>query len=41
MGFTIEDAITLLDSGLSDGLSEMTFAQCPVALETNRLRGER
>ena len=26
MGFAIEHAIALLDSGLSDGLSEMTFA---------------
>ncbi|MGD1078816.1 MAG: hypothetical protein ABR881_10895 [Candidatus Sulfotelmatobacter sp.] len=26
MGFAIEHAIALLDSGLSDGLSEMAFA---------------
>src|ERR1700730_6912252 len=26
VGFAIEDTITLLDSGLSDGLGEMTFA---------------
>jgi len=26
VGFAIEDAITLLDSGLSDGLGQMTFA---------------